>query len=397
MIGISTFIWNKESLDSALETPVQQILIEHPLYSLRTPQPITSEEDFSQLTDWVHSIKLKNPACKIVFNLDILAHNDDLPRIAKLIHYLDDIGVHCVRVQEIGIASYIRKINSAIEIQLAPEIGLNNEYALNFLNRSLSEGIDYFTAPSELPYLDVKRIADGTNICTEVYAYGPILLQYSARKVLSGAGVKHKEIQVLEEKRRENGNFTLIENLHGTFMFHTHFKNLLGCIPQIGESGASSILIDGRMQKIEDFRKILYVFHQALQLFNDSPEAFKIDEKWNETLNKLALRPYTIGFFRENTTDTLVNEKRKEEEVPLTFVGTVLDSIKENIIAIETKSAFKKGDTLLIMNPGGKEIKVHVNSVMNYNLREINTAAINHINVIGWHKGVITKAQVYKI
>ncbi len=92
-----------------------------------------------------------------------------------------------------------------------------------------------------------------------------------------------------------------------------------------------------------------------------------------DTLENLASRGYTEGFYRRHVHEEYQNyETGHSTGSKQQFVGGILD-INNQIMTIDVKNRFEKGDTLELMTPGGNHM-FPLNHLENRNGESIDAA-----------------------
>ncbi|MCC7430152.1 U32 family peptidase [bacterium] len=396
-----TFATNPQSLKIAVENGANQVLLEDSRFSLRSFTNDFFKTDFGDLRKTIWFAKENFPQTKLTFNLDLIAHNKHFTGIKSLLEALLEENVASVRVQDVGVAFFVRKNFPQFQIELATETGNNNVSSFKFY---LSEfACKKIVATNELPFFEIARIKNEVSVEIEMQVQGPILIQYTGRRLMTGlVAFRNQKLElnpetaepimqkIVREKTRPNEFFPFYDNVHGNFMFYSSDKCLLELLPQIYEAKIDALLIDCRGENENYLAKSLQLYSKYTKLFE--AKKFVIEPKDLEDLKKLARRPFTSGFFLANETDKRSRLNINHEAN--SFDGTLLTVDQQSsTIALETKTIFRTGDTLRFFLPTEKTLDLKVYKLTDILGNPLENAKTDGINLVNFTKGLISNVQ----
>jgi U32 family peptidase len=337
-----------------------------------------------------------------VLQWDLLQTQHDFAQTIKKIKQLNLSLFSAIRIQEMGAFHFaLRELN--IPIHLILETAHHNFMAISSLLDMGGEKIERVILSQELEARLVKQYTEllhQRNIEAELLVLGPILLFYTPRKLLGlhfedefDATQKQPLKSWATSEESPHSGFTVIENQHGTFMFHTKDHALFDQ-PEIV---ANCHLDWGRFEggQLND----LALQNECLTLLNSCLNLQ--DSKAILALKSLYPKKLFRGFFGVNKTDALFS-KLKNARVARSdeaYVGEVLDADKDQYIALSIKAqntSLSVGDKLRMMTPEGRERLITIKRMRNTQGQEVTNIPSGHIAIIPWSGGLVRKTIAYR-
>ena len=190
---------------------------------------------FPYLSHWTLAKEIRNLNKKAVFEWDILMTQTLWDKnLGHLCERLDFSCFDAVRVSDPGALQYLREKAPKCRIQLSLEGGNHNWRGIARWMELLGGQLEKIILSIELDRTHLKEYLPKIPVKTEILGLGPIPLYYSPRKLLSNIFSTdeatppegHKAWGRSEESIHRG--FRLVENRHGTQMFHAKDLNLLG-------------------------------------------------------------------------------------------------------------------------------------------------------------------------
>ncbi len=400
-LKITTFAKSPYQVELFGQNLIDNYIIEDPRYSLLCREEYqTDDADYIRLTKFIDKIKEVSPATKIIFNLDIIAHNSDLIKLGLLTDFLLEKGVNTVRVMDAGIVNFLLREYSDVNIQLNTETGNNNYLSIRFWKDRLQDRLDRIVLSKELEYKHIVDIINKVSINTEIQAHGNILLLYTKRRVLKEldrfSDYENVIYTEITEGKRPGDNFPLIDNPHGSFLLHPKVICLLEELPRIVDIGVNSILIDLRGYPTDILYDTIKTYYEGI---NDYYEGKFDYHRLKESLPELPNTSYFKGFFLENDTDKATKKtityNFKKPDMLNRYVGTVIDTIKDRAITLKLDKSFALGDKLVIDTPEGKLIPLRISELSSIDGESVKNIESGGIYITNWKKGVVKKSNVY--
>ncbi|MGE3610181.1 MAG: peptidase U32 family protein [Bacteriovoracaceae bacterium] len=308
-----------------------------------------------------------------------------LPVVLELLPSIDGI-----RVQDPGALHWVIE-NLDTKIHFIAENGNHNITALETWI-SLSKGkLERIVLSLELSKSTIEDYVKRLSVPCELLGFGRILLFYTPRALLSPLApekiAQNSELVALgESEESPHKGFPIVENRHGTFMFHIKEFCLIEFAQELKEFGLKYLRVDLRWT---DFSYLLRL-SQLIQVFN-SEEFDHFKQEYPQDLMR--------GFYLVNKTDVLFpklkNGRLQKREG--NYLGEVMEAEKGSHLAIMVKNSrgIKKSDKLSILHPEGKTFEVSIHSLKNSALEEVEEIPQNKLAVIQFVGGVWVKSQVF--
>lgn len=297
--------------------------------------------------------------------------------------------VDAVRVQDPGALMWVATKTSK-PLQFIAENGNHNLSALQGW-LELAEGkLERLILSIELSKTTIQEYVQKLNVPCELLGLGRILLFYTPRPLLS-ALVPEKlsvngELAALgESEESPHKGFPLVENAHGTFMFHIKEFCLIEYAHELREMGLAYFRIDQRWDN---------------QLFTEIAGLVKhFDQSQFEAFKEQYTQDMMRGFYLVNKTDVLFpklkNSRLQKREGD--YIGEVLEAEKSSHLAIMVKNpkGLKKTDLLKILHPKGEVFESKIYSLRNLALEEVDAVPAGNLAIIQFIGGVWVKSQVF--
>lgn len=385
-MNLITYIKNKEELLKAKESNLDEVIIEHK--ELSRFGKLSSSEVNELL------VLAKENDLKTTIEWDVLTTESDFYKKTEVINSLSLSLIDSFRVQDPGAIYYIKE-NHSQKIQLNLEGGNHNLKGIQTWIDFIGDRIDRVILSIELDKNTLKNYCETLSCPVEFLGLGRILLFYTPRNLLSALlpqdDDKRAKAMTSEEFLEATGEseesphkgFPLIENMHGTFMFHIKRLFLLDNLKELEEIGIHSLRVDFRFDSSFDILKVS-------DLLNDYALAKSFKEEYEYDVIK--------GYFNINKTDVLFKKlknfriQRKDDS----YIGEVIEIAKPDYMAIIVKkSEIKLNDEVKFITPEGKELTCKVHFLKNSKYEDIPVAKPSELCLINYFGGIWPKSQVY--
>lgn len=166
------------------------------------------------------------------------------------------------------------------------------------------------------------------------------------------------DVYFLEEKQRPGELMPITEDEHGTYIMNSKDLRAVEHVKRLAEIGVDCLKIEGRTKSHYYTARTTQSYRQAIE---DAVAGRDFDDKLLGTLENLANRGYTDGFFQRHHTHEYQNYiTNASKENRQQFVAEMISADQANgTIDVEVKNRFKVGDTLeLVMPEGNRQIEL---------------------------------------
>ena len=165
-----------------------------------------------------------------------------------------------------------------------------------------------------------------------------------------GEGDTSSEIFLLQEKGRPDQYMPAFEDEHGTYIMNSKDLRAVQHVRRLTDMGIHSLKIEGRTKSFYYVARTAQVYRRAI---DDAVAGKPFDMSMMDTLEALANRGYTEGFYRRHVHDEYQNyETGNSRESKQQFVGEIVDE-DDQTLTVDVKNRFEVGDVVELMTPAG--------------------------------------------
>lgn len=303
------------------------------------------------------------------------------------------------RIQDPGLLYALKEVAYEGDIHFICEQGNHNLIGLKSWIKVWPQAIKRLVVSPQLPAVTLKKYSEEIyrdfGVELEVLGFGPILLFYTPRKLVSPLYGEESEQETYKvagtSEESPHKGFPIIENQQGTFMLNTKdqflFEELFKTSSELLNLSQLHWRVDPicGLGAIELGELVTLLLSSNISLFD------KIKDDYQ--------RPTTKGFFRVNKTDVLFKKLKNHrlQGRDESFVGEVVDVKKKGHVAVLIKSedGMSKGDSLRLLSPEGREKFVKVDKMTDAlatNLEKAHKGQIVFIPPVG---GISVRSMVF--
>ncbi|MCW7555260.1 tRNA 5-hydroxyuridine modification protein YegQ [Endozoicomonas gorgoniicola] len=165
-----------------------------------------------------------------------------------------------------------------------------------------------------------------------------------------GQGAPTDQIVLLQEKGRPEQYMPAFEDEHGTYIMNSKDLRAVQHVHRLTDMGIHSLKIEGRTKSFYYVARTAQVYRKTI---DDAAAGRPFDRSAMDTLENLANRGFTEGFYRRHVHDEYQNyETGNSRGNKQQFVGDILDFDGQQA-TIDVKNRFETGDTMELMTPKG--------------------------------------------
>ncbi|MDF2546512.1 MAG: peptidase [Anaerosolibacter sp.] len=344
-----------------------------------------SARNFS-FEDMAEGIKFAHERGKKVYvTLNIIPHNEDLQELPGYLQKLNDLGIDALILSDPGTLMYVKQYAPDLEIHLSTQANNTNFMSARFW---YEQGIRRIILARELSFQEIKETRDNIpqDLELEAFIHGAMCISYSGRCLLSNYMANRDANRgecahpcrwqyYLVEEKRPGECMPVFEDENGTYFFNSKDLCMIQYIPELIESGLSSLKIEGRMKSVYYVANIVRIYREAIDQYYKLGSGYQYSPQWLDEIKKASHRDFTTGFY--------VDKPGPQEQIYGTsayvreydFVGLVLDYDEETQIAvIEQRNRIFQGDELEIIGPNMKQFIQNVGLMWNQNDEAIDVA-----------------------
>ena len=364
-------------LKAAVDYGADAVYLAGEEFGMRTAASNFGEEDLRKGVEYAHT-----RGAKVFVACNTLPHNEEIPRIPEFLEMVADTGADALIASDIGTMGLIKKYAPKLELHISVQSGIvNYETARAFYNM----GAKRIVTARELSLNEIAEIRAKTpnELEIEAFVHGAMCVSYSGRCLLSNYLTNRDSNRgecaqpcrwkyYLMEEKRPNQYMPVFENENGTFIFNSKDLCMIRHIPELVKSGVKSFKIEGRVKSEYYVATVVKAYREAIDRYYEQGENYKFDENWFEELGKVSHREYSEGFYFGNPEEIYSYGSYVRD---YDIVGMVQDYDPETqIVTIEQRNRFYKGDIIEFLPPEGKFYSQCVEYMENAEGIEINVA-----------------------
>ncbi|MCR4434611.1 MAG: U32 family peptidase [Clostridiales bacterium] len=301
---------------------------------------------------------------KVYVTLNIIPHNEDLKAMPAYVKEIEELGADAVILSDPGVYSLVKENAAGMEIHLSTQANNTNWKSAEFWYR---HGIKRVILARELSLKEIGEIRENTpeGLELEIFVHGAMCISYSGRCLLSNYMAGRDSNRglcahpcrwkyYLMEEKRPGEYMSVYENERGTFIYNSKDLCMIEYIPQIIESGVSSLKIEGRMKSSFYVATVVKAYREAIDAYYDNPGNYRFNRNWLEEISKASHREYTTGFYLGKPTgeDQIYHTSSYIREYD--FIGLVKAYDEATGIAeVEQRNRMFCGEEMEVVRPKG--------------------------------------------
>jgi putative protease len=378
---LTTFAQTLNDLNLIKDQGLDEVILGHQDFSRFGK--IKSEEFFE------FSKRARELGLKVIFEWDILMTENTFAKLANdIVPFID--AFDSLRVQDPGALEWGFK-NTTKPLQFIAENGNHNLPGLQGWIDHVQGRMERIALSIELPKAKIEEYAKTLTVPCELLGLGRILLFYTPRALLSPLSedkfAYHEEISAVgESEESPHKGFPIVENRHGTFMFHIKDFCLVDYAQELKNLGLSYFRVDLRFSDFSQLKEVKILTDN----FNETTFT-EFKEKYPQDLMR--------GFYLVNKSDVLFpklkNHRLQNREGD--YVGEVIEAEKSSHLAIFVKNpkGLRKTDLLKIVHPKGEVFETMIYSLRNLSLEEVDYIEPQKTAIIQYLGGVWVKSNVF--
>ena len=327
------------------------------MFSLRAGAGNMTPEEMKEGIEFAHG---KGVKCYLAVN--IYAHNEDLNPLKKYLKEVKDLGIDAYLVSDPGVMELIRQIIPEAELHLSTQANMTNYMAARFWYQY---GVKRIVLARELTFDEIRelRAEIPPDMELEAFVHGAMCISYSGRCLLSNFMIERDANRgmcahpcrwkySLMEEQRPGEYFPVEEDDRGTYILNSRDLCMIEYIPELAESGITSVKIEGRMKSAFYVATIVSAYRKAIDAYYADPLNYRFRTEWMEELKKVSHREFTTGFYFNKPTNQDQNYQTSSYTREYSFTGLIRDYDPQTGYAIvEQRNKMVVGDEIEVMGP----------------------------------------------
>lgn len=358
---------NLEKLKAAINFGADAVYLGGNKLNLRAFADNFTNEQLKEGIEYAH---MKNK--KVYVTLNVFPHNEDLDGLEEYLQELYDLGVDAIIVSDPGIIMTAREVVPDLEIHLSTQANTVNWKTCEFWHNI---GVKRIVLARELSLEEIKSIKSKipSTLELEVFVHGSMCMSYSGRCLLSnymtgrdanrgGCAQPCRYKYHLVEEKREGEYYPVIEDERGTYIMNSKDLCMIKHVPEIINTGAVSLKIEGRMKSAYYVATVCKAYREAIDAFIEDPDNYKFDERWLQDLEKPSHREYYTGFYFNEENKQIQSTSAYIRNYDIVGVVKSYDSVTKRV-TIEQRNKVFNGELVELMKPIGHNVELRLNDL----------------------------------
>ena len=264
-IEITTTVESMAQAKALLESGVDAIYFGDEKFGLRLPTYFSREEQ-KELVELAHF-----HGKKAIIAVNGIMHPEKMLEIPEYLTFLEEIEVDQITVGDTGVIFLLQKNEVKIPYIYDAHTLVTSARQINFWGKRGAVGA---VVAREVPYLEMKEMAEKLTVFGEVLVYGATCIHQSKRPLVenffsyikSDDSVGKERGLFISEPKKEDTHYSVYEDEHGTHIFADSDVNLMTELDKLNEIGITHWKLDGIYSPGENFVEITTLFIEAKEL-----------------------------------------------------------------------------------------------------------------------------------
>lgn len=326
------------ALRAAVSAGANAVYLGYAEFSARAKAKNFDKEELKTAINYAH---LRDVKIYVTFN--ILIADFEIKRAMESVKMLYEIGVDALILQDIGIASEIRKNFPDFEVHASTQMAVNNFYGAKFLKEM---GFSRLVLARETPLFELEKIRE-LDIDVETFIHGALCVCYSGECLMSSmiGGKSGNRGECAQACRKSYEIIDFDKNKVGKRLYYISPKDLntLDDVAKIINAGGYSLKIEGRMKNPEYVYTVVASYKKSLE------DKLTLEDK--KDTEQVFNRGFTKGLFNGDFGNDFISSDRPDNRG--VEVGKVLEASKNSAKIIFNEDVFE-GDGLEFISNSGR-------------------------------------------
>lgn len=360
-------------------------------FSLRVAAKNFTADEIKEGIDFAHNL-----GKKVYITANIIPHNDDIKKFPEFVREVDALGADAIIISDPGMFALAKKYAPRLDIHISTQANNTNFESAKFWH---SQGAKRVILAREMSFDEIREIRENTpsDLELECFVHGAMCISYSGRCLLSNY-MTHRDANMgacahpcrwkyaLVEEKRPGEYMPVFENERGTFIYNSKDLCMIERIPEIIESGITSLKIEGRVKNELYVATVVKAYRREIDAYYKDKKNYKFNPENLEELKKISYRGYTTGFFDEKPkgTEQVYTSSTYIQNYQTTAVVKAFDK-QTKTVTLEQRNRFFAGDEIEFLMPNGEN--------RSFKITEMTDAGGNSIDVAP-HPQMIVKFKV---
>lgn len=343
-----------EALLAAINNGADAVYLGGKAFGARHYAANFGDEELKRAVEYAHGRDVK-----IYVTVNTLVSNAEMEEAAHYLNFLYQLGVDAVIVQDVGIVKLISELFPDFEVHASTQMTIHNAAGVELLK---SYGLSRVVVARELTLEDIKSIAQQTDLELEMFIHGALCICYSGQCLMSSmiggrSGNRGKCAQPCRMKYKlvDQWGQEIDYGNKGEHLLSPRDLNTLLYLPQIVQSGVTSLKLEGRMKRPEYVATVIRIYRRCLDRSLADPENYEVHDEELRDLAQIFNRDFTSGYLFGNPGADLMSYKRPNNRG--LFLGRITKiNLQKNRITLKLSEPLAVNDGIEVwVSKGGQQ------------------------------------------
>lgn len=365
-----------ECIKNSLKFGADAVYLAGKQFGMRTASKNFDNDELKQAVDLAHSF-----GSKLYITINTLPRNNEIAVLPVFLSYAQAIGVDAFIIADLGVFEFAKKYAPKVERHISTQAGIvNSETATAWYNMGASRVV----LAREMTFDDIAdiRAKIPKELEIECFVHGAMCVSFSGRCLISsymtGRDANRGDCAQpcrwkyhLYEENREGQFFPVEEADNGTYLYNSRDMCMIDYIPQLVESGISSLKIEGRAKSAYYCAVTTNAYRHALNDYMREKENYVLKPWIREELEKISHREYNTGFYLGKEPGQVTSNGGYIRHYD---VVAVCEESSGTTSEITQRNKFLVGDTLDVLPPSGIPFETKCISLVSKYGKEVESA-----------------------
>lgn len=312
------------SLKAAVQSGADAVYIGGSRFSARSS---ATNFDDAALIEYVNYCHKRDVLVHVAANT--LIKENECDDFIEYVGFLNDIGVDAVIIQDLGMASIIKKLYPDLPIHASTQLTCASVKSAKFLEEL---GFSRIVLARELDFESIENICRNTLCEIEVFVHGAICMSYSGQCLMSSmiGGRSGNRGNCAQPCRLPYNFFHNGKNVNNGYLLSPKDMCLVNHLQKLEKIGVSSLKIEGRLKRSEYVSSVVGVYRKCLDF-----RRCATDKEYDELLNAFNRSGFTDGYFTKNTGKNMMAYDNPSNSAQNIFT-------KDTLLRCDENANFKK-------------------------------------------------------
>ena len=297
---------------------------------------------------------------KVYVTVNIIIADQELKEALKFLHFLHNIGVDAVIVQDLGLAKAAGELLPSLPLHASTQMTVHNTLGVKLLQQI---GFERIVLSREMKLKDIAHIKQTTGADLEAFVHGALCVCYSGQCLMSSmiggrsgnrgrcAQPCRMQYQLVDKQGRPLVDTSKV----GEYLLSPRDINLSEHIPDLIDAGIDSFKIEGRMKRPEYVATVIRIYRELIDRALDEKQTDKLPGfQQKKDLEQIFNRDFSTGYFYGNPGRDLMSYKRPNNRGVL--IGRVKRYSKDSdLVELTLQEPLRVGDGIEVwVTQGGR-------------------------------------------